>query len=145
MLHFSQREDYAILFITTLAKHFGEKPLSLSMIANETKMKLPFLRQVAIDLRKAELINAVEGKNGGYQLARQPKTISFADVIEAVEHKKLLSCCDPHDFSSCAHDCKKELLWRKLNKHFVKNLYHITFDRVLEEFKVQNSKFKITI
>jgi Rrf2 family protein len=95
MLTFSKREEYGIAVVTRLAKGFGQKPLSLSIIAREEGITLPFLRQIALDLRQAGLLRASEGKNGGYQLAKNPKEISLADVIEAVVRRKLLYCCNP--------------------------------------------------
>ena len=130
MLTFSKREEYGIQVVTRLAKHFGQKPISLSIISREEGITLPFLRQIALDLRHAGLLKAMEGKNGGYQLAKNPKEISLADVIEAVVRRKLLSCCNPRGEDSYTCACHDDVLWRKLNNHYIKNLYRITFDKL---------------
>ncbi len=130
MLAHSKREEYGIRFVTSLAKAYGGKPLSLAIIAGEEKLAVPFLRQIALDLRHAGLLNAVEGKNGGYRLARQPNQISVADVIEAVVKRKLLSCCNPRVVSSYKCKCKSEALWKKLNRYYIRNLYKITLDKL---------------
>jgi len=131
MLTFSKREEYGIQFVTKLAERYGEKPIPLSKIAREEHITLPFLRQIALDLRHAGILTAVEGKNGGYQLAKEPSSISLADVIEAVVRRKLLSCCNPRGEASYACSCKDDVLWRKLNNHYIKNLYRITFDKLV--------------
>ncbi len=130
MLTFSKREEYGIIFVTKLAESYGSHPLALSSISKQESIPLPFLRQIALDLRHAGLLNAVEGKNGGYQLARQPNRISVADVIEAVVKRKLLSCCNPRGVSSYKCKCKSETLWKKLNRYYIRNLYKITLDKL---------------
>lgn len=130
VLSFSKREEYAINLISSLSQNFDKKQVSLSIISKSSKIPLPFLRQIAQDLKKAGLITSTEGKNGGYALAKEPKTISLADVIEAVDKRKLITCCDPENPDSCACSQEKELLWKKLNKHYIKNYYRITFDRL---------------
>ena len=130
MLTFSKREEYGIAVVTRLARHYGEKPVSLTTIAREEGIALPFLRQIALDLRHAGLLTAIEGKNGGYQLAKKPKEISLADVIEAVNKKELITCCDPRGEYLCACHEEQDYLWRKLNRHYIKNYYRITFDRL---------------
>lgn len=131
MLSLSKREDYAILFVTSLAQQYGKKPVPLSAISRLSDISLPFLRQIALDLRHAGLLKAVEGKNGGYQLAKEPNKISLGDVIEAVDKKELISCCDPRGNHVCSCHGEEEYLWRKLNRHYVKNYYRITFDRLM--------------
>lgn len=131
MINLSKREDYAILFVTALAQQFGQKPIPLSSISKLSDISLPFLRQIALDLRHAGLLHAVEGKNGGYQLAKEPKKISLGDVVEAVDKKELISCCDPRGEHVCNCHEEQEYLWRKLNRHYIKNYYRITFDRLM--------------
>jgi len=129
MLSFSKREEYGIAVVSRLAQHYGDKPVALSIIAREEGITLPFLRQIALDLRHAGILTAAEGKNGGYQLARKPSEISLGDVIEAFEKHQLLDCCDPRNQEGHVCQCKDEVLWKKLNKHYVKNLYRMTFDK----------------
>lgn len=129
MLTLSKREEYAIQFITSLAKDFGQQT-SLSTIAKKENITIPFLRQIALDLKRAGILISTEGKNGGYKLAREPKNISLADVIEAVDKRKLITCCDPKNPETCACNKNEELLWRKLNRHYIKNYYRLTFDKL---------------
>lgn len=130
MVTHSKREEYGILFVTKLAQNYGKK-ISLSLISQEENIPLPFLRQIAADLRKSGIIQATEGKNGGYSLSIEPGNISVADVIEAVVKRKLLNCCNPKNESIHVCACKKDVLWRKLNKYYIRNLYRITFDKLL--------------
>jgi Rrf2 family cysteine metabolism transcriptional repressor len=68
-----------------LAKNFGKGPLSLRQIAKEKKLPFKYLEQVAIPLRESGLIEAKEGKGGGYFLKRKYQEISIAEVVGVLE------------------------------------------------------------
>jgi Rrf2 family protein len=76
-----------------LGKNFNKGPVSLGKIAKEKKMPFKFLEQVVISLRGAGLIEAKEGKGGGYFLTRPPKRISVAEVVEALEGPLEVGLC----------------------------------------------------
>ena len=40
-----------------------------------------FLQQILLALKRARLVKAVKGKDGGYCLARPPEAISIAEVV----------------------------------------------------------------
>jgi Rrf2 family protein len=63
--------------------------LSSRKIAEEMKIPPRFLPQIMGDLTRAGLVDAHPGRAGGYELAKDPATVSILAVIEAVEG-------DPH-------------------------------------------------
>lgn len=58
---------------------------SLSEISKRQNVSLPYLEQLFVKLRRAELVEAVRGSGGGYRLARAPSDISVADILYAVD------------------------------------------------------------
>src|SRR5438309_7212041 len=62
-------------------------------IANSERIPKYFLEKVIRDLMRRGLVRARRGPGGGYQLARAAATISFRDVIEAVEGPISLNVC----------------------------------------------------
>lgn len=93
MFGLTKKTDYALEFMSYLAKNFGKGPVSLREVAKEKRLPLKFLEQIAISLRLARLIEAKEGKGGGYFLRKPPKKISVAEVIEALEGPVEISGC----------------------------------------------------
>jgi Rrf2 family transcriptional regulator, repressor of oqxAB len=60
-------------------------------IAGSVNTHAVFLRRVLSALLKAGIVDAREGRNGGYRLARRPEQITLAEVYEAMEPEGPLS------------------------------------------------------
>ena len=58
---------------------------SLTDIAKRQDVSLPYLEQLFVKLRKANLVVSTRGANGGYRLARAPSEIRVVDVLSAVD------------------------------------------------------------
>jgi len=52
-----------------------------------------YLSKVYTKLRKAGIVNSISGVNGGYELARIPESITFWNIVEAVEGTAPLFQC----------------------------------------------------
>jgi len=84
-LQFSIGVEYALhslFYMVDLpqGKAIGVKELAILQGISET-----YLSKVFTKLRKAGIVRATPGVNGGYELARNSEAISFWDVVEAVE------------------------------------------------------------
>lgn len=88
MSHLTTRSEYAIKALVRLALADGAGPVSARDIVAFTGVPPKFLEQVMHDLRRAGLVESQRGKGGGYILARDPATISFADVVDLVEGRR---------------------------------------------------------
>ena len=58
---------------------------SLTDIAKRQDISLPYLEQLFVKLRRANLVVSTRGANGGYRLARAPSEIRVVDVLSAVD------------------------------------------------------------
>ena len=85
-----------------------------SEIASHEHIPKYYLEKVIRDLMRGGLVRARRGPGGGYQLARPPETISFRDVIEAVEGPITLNECVDGS-SSCALQptCRMFRVWEE--------------------------------
>ncbi len=138
MIRFSRREDYAVIIVTTLAEQYDKQLISLSQIAKEYKLSLLFLRNVANDLRNKGIIGAVEGKNGGYKLQKDPRSLKMGEILKAFSTEPLLDCCSAfsntteisindikkHVKGKCPQEgfCRTGYIWRKLNREFLEKI-----------------------
>lgn len=76
--------------------HLADNPDGVargSEIARDEHIPKYYLEKVIRDLMRRGLVKARRGPGGGYQLSRPPETISFRDVIEAVEGPISLNLC----------------------------------------------------
>jgi Rrf2 family protein len=83
-MHVSARGDYAVRAAVTLAARHPAT-VSTQVLADEQDLPRKFLETVLGDLRRANLVHAVRGCDGGYRLARDPAQISVAAVLRAVD------------------------------------------------------------
>jgi len=84
MLGLTKNIDYGLDLMIALGKNYKKGPVSLSKIAKGKKIPYKFLGKLALVLKKAGLIEAKEGKGGGYFLTNNPSRISVADVVEVL-------------------------------------------------------------
>ncbi len=59
--------------------------VSLGGISKRQDISLPYLEQLFVKLRRAELVESVRGPGGGYRLAKSPSDIRVSDILGAVD------------------------------------------------------------
>lgn len=59
--------------------------LSVAELARRQQLPQPMLEQILLRLRRAGLVEARRGRQGGYRLAQQAETLPLARVLQAVE------------------------------------------------------------
>ncbi|ADO42598.1 transcriptional regulator, BadM/Rrf2 family [Ketogulonicigenium vulgare Y25] len=59
--------------------------VNLGEISKRQDISLPYLEQLFVKLRRADLVESARGPGGGYKLARPMDQISVADILEAVD------------------------------------------------------------
>ena len=84
-MRISARVDYAVRAMCELAAHETGKPLKAETIAEAQSISLSFLENILVELKRAGLVRASRGRDGGYQVTRPATTIAIADIIRAVE------------------------------------------------------------
>ncbi|MCA9240708.1 MAG: Rrf2 family transcriptional regulator [Planctomycetales bacterium] len=80
----SRTVTYAVQALLQLSVNGESGPVPCGQLAKEGRMPERFLLQILRDLVTSGILRSVRGVDGGYQLARQPASISLEDVFEAV-------------------------------------------------------------
>src|SRR5215475_2756803 len=83
-MHISARADYAVRAAVALAARHPAT-MSAQALADEQGLPRKFLETVLADLRRADVVRAVRGRDGGYQLARDPAQVAVATILRAVD------------------------------------------------------------
>ncbi|MEM6887708.1 MAG: Rrf2 family transcriptional regulator [Pseudomonadota bacterium] len=81
----STKGRYAMVALADIALQPAEKLVTLSDIAARQSISLPYLEQLFVKLRRADLVSSVRGPGGGYQLARNASEIRVVDILSAVD------------------------------------------------------------
>jgi Rrf2 family iron-sulfur cluster assembly transcriptional regulator len=81
----STKGRYAMVALADIALQSGDGLVTLSDIAERQSISLPYLEQLFVKLRRAELVTSVRGPGGGYRLARAASAIRVVDILTAVD------------------------------------------------------------
>jgi Rrf2 family protein len=84
-MRISAKADCAVRAALELAASPEGEPVKGEQLADSQDIPLQFLEHILLELKHARLIQARRGAKGGYWLARDPASITVADVIRAVE------------------------------------------------------------
>ncbi|MEP2889406.1 Rrf2 family transcriptional regulator [Tateyamaria sp.] len=83
----STKGRYAMVALSDIALQPSDILVSLGDIAARQDISLPYLEQLFVKLRRAELVASVRGPGGGYRLTRSPSDIRVSDILAAVDEK----------------------------------------------------------
>lgn len=102
MMQISQKGQYAVRAVYELAKRRGEGHASVQDIARTQAIPPKFLELILRELRQAGLVQSRRGKQGGYQLAADPRDLSVGRILALVEGPLgPVSCIAAGDKSQC--------------------------------------------
>lgn len=81
----STKGRYAMVALADLALQPEGSLTSLAEISKRQDISLPYLEQLFVKLRRADLVTSVRGPGGGYTLSRPASEIRVSEVLEAVD------------------------------------------------------------
>lgn len=81
----SNRCLYALKAMLELGLRHRQGPITIGQIAEAQHIPVRFLEAILRQLKQAGLANSARGKEGGYQLAREPHRITMGEVIRLFE------------------------------------------------------------
>ena len=133
-LRITKAVEYAIrcvLYLATVGKH---KLVTRKQIGASMDIPDQFLRKIAQQLAKAEIIDIVQGPRGGYRLLMEPEELTLLDVVEAMIGKICLNECvvDP-DFCFRSPTCSVHGVWQKATEQLRQTLKESTFSKLIEQ------------
>lgn len=120
VLQISRKIDYGLRAMIFLASVPRAELTPFREVARRIDVPEDFLAKILKTLADAGLVNSQRGQGGGYALAKDPREISFLDVIEAVEGPVMVNVClqdgdagGDHDACSVASSCTMLSVWRE--------------------------------
>lgn len=109
----------------------------MSVVAKRASISKPYLDQLAMALRHANLIRGRAGRRGGYVLARPPKDILLREIVEAVIGEVNVTECvaDP---GVCARSefCACRQVWQEINSRIRSVLDDYTLEELTHHERV---------
>jgi Rrf2 family transcriptional regulator, iron-sulfur cluster assembly transcription factor len=126
---------FAVTAMIDLALRQHTGPVALAAISQRQRISLSYLEQLFGKLRRHELVESTRGPGGGYSVGRDPKDITVADIIVAVD--------EPIDATGCggkencmgedAGRCMTHDLWSALNAKMIEYLDSVSLQKLVDE------------
>ena len=115
----SSKARYGLRAMCYMAENYNKGSLSLTLISQSIGVSEKYLEQLLSSLRKAQLVGATRGVNGGYFLEKAPTDISVGEILRVLEDGLVIVDCLTGNCSNlCGHtskcDCNTYDVWNKL-------------------------------
>ena len=68
-----------------LARRYQQGAIKVRDIASESDLPAKFLELILVELKHARVVESVRGKNGGYQLRRDPSEIRLSEIVRVMD------------------------------------------------------------
>lgn len=131
MLRISKLTDYGTVLLAHLAAN-RESVCSAADVAMATGIAVPTVSKLLKSLGRNGLVISTRGANGGYQLARDPREISAADIIDALDGPVSITECSASD-GQCEHEgvCSVGGAWQRVNVAIRRALEDVSLNDLL--------------
>lgn len=131
----STKGRYGLRAIVDLAIHSEDKPINLGSIAKRQGVSMNYLEQAFAIFKKAGFVKGTKGPTGGYQLNREPKSISVFEILEALEGE--LSIVEEKEKSTLMSQCVQQLVWQPIEDQINQLLNQLTLEDLIKDYYKQ--------
>ena len=104
----TRKSKYALKALLLLAREHHRGPILASEMAARERIPEKFLQAILLDLKRRGVVRSKRGLGGGYQLARDPASINFGEVIRIVEGPLALTPCVSVTAYQRCEECEDE-------------------------------------
>ena len=138
-MNFSTTTEYALRIMSYMC--LDEKRMyKATDIIEELNIPQRYLRKLMTKLSKSDIIKSVQGKYGGYVIARELDDISLLDIVLAAGEKFNQSECF-FGLKNCTYSvkCKMHKEWAEINSR----IHDVLSSTTLLDIKKSNPRFLI--
>lgn len=113
----STKGRYALRVLLDLAERKDDGYVPLKDVASRQNISLKYLEGIMATLSKANMVDGLHGKGGGYKLVKDPSQYSVGDILKLTEGTLAAVACLEEGAEKCARsaECKTLPLWKKLD------------------------------
>ncbi|MEO8973466.1 MAG: Rrf2 family transcriptional regulator [Ktedonobacteraceae bacterium] len=150
ILQASTKGEYGVRIMVDLARHYGERPRSLTDISQAEALPLAYLEQLVKLLREAvpPLVTSTRGAHGGYTLNRRPEDITMGEVVRVLEGPISPMICAPEgemtQICNFLDACGTKYLWAKLRDVVAQALDGMTLADLVKNSPVSRQGAAVT-
>ena len=115
MMMLSTKGRYALRAMIDIAEHNTGEFITVKEIAKRQEISEKYLESILPVLKKAEFLEGLRGKGGGYKLTRLPESYTVGSIIKLVEGPFTPVACLEHVPNKCprAAQCRTLPMWQQ--------------------------------
>ena len=131
----STKGRYALRVMLCFARRGGDEYIPLKEIAEAEGISQKYLESIMTILSKADFLEAVHGKGGGYRLNRKPEEYTVGSILKLTEGSLAAVSCTAQGAAACSRTtcCQTLPMWEKLEKMIDEFFEGITLADLLKE------------
>ena len=116
-MNITSKGRYALRVMLDLAQHRQEGTISLKTIADRQGYSMKYLEMIVGSLKRAGLVASTRGKEGGYQLTRDPEDYTIGEILRCIEDNLAPVACIKAGDICCEHagECMTVPMWKELD------------------------------
>ena len=121
-----------------------QKWVAAEVLSERTTGDLPFLKQVLHRLAGAGIVRSKVGRGGGYQLARNPKSLTLKTVADTIDGRGVERCMLDSTPCDGRRHCRLEPTWRPIRDQLLSFLEAETIQSVAERSRGEVDRFELS-
>ena len=131
----STKGRYALRVMVCLAERNAEEYVPLKEIAEAEGISQKYLETIMTVLSKADFVDALHGKGGGYRLNRVPSEYTVGGILKLTEGTLAVASCTTQGAAACSRSecCHALPMWERLDKMIDEFFEGITLADLLKE------------
>ncbi|MBI3595503.1 MAG: Rrf2 family transcriptional regulator [Nitrospirae bacterium] len=140
-MRFSAKAEYGVWALLELALNEGRGPLQVRTISKRHQIPLRFLEQVMSVLKNGGFVESIRGAQGGYLLARSPKEITLAEIVQSIEGSlSPMICISEGEDKQCLQPteppgCVLKEVWSEVRNAILTVLNRQTLQELAERYR----------
>ena len=113
----STKGRYALRVMIDLAEHCNGEYIPMKDVVKRQQVSQKYVERIMTMLSKANFVEAVHGKGGGYRLNRSPDEYIVGDILRLTEGSLAPVACLDCDAEECkrADQCRTLPMWKELS------------------------------
>lgn len=130
----STKGRYALRILLELAERANDGYTRLDTIAQAQGISEKYLESIVRILAKANMVEGLRGRGGGYRLTRVPGDYSLGEILRLTEGSIAPVACLDCKTNTCerAAECRTRPVWEKLDAVICDYLDNVTLKDVLD-------------
>jgi FeS assembly SUF system regulator len=132
MIRLTKEADYGIMLLGHIASQPAGRVHTAREVAALSGLPLPMVSKILGSLARGEILTGHRGVGGGYSLDVDPRTITVAQAIRAIEGPISVVQCGAEP-GACEHEsgCPTRINWSRINDQIERALDQVPISEML--------------